>query len=150
MSVERTPAVSRTLNVCKRRECSGAGWTAARNAPGSFALFGGNALVKESIFKLKNHKDATVFQDFCASIGGATASITIAAPLDVIKTRIQNRDFRHPESGVVILRRLLAEEGVSAFFKGLTPKLMVVGPKLVFSMTVANQMIVYFERFQSH
>lgn len=48
-----------------------------------------------------------------------TNSITVAAPLDVIKTRIQNRPFDSPESGTTIVRRLLANEGPSAFFKGL-------------------------------
>ena len=33
----------------------GAGWTAARNAPGSFALFGGSAWAKEKIFKLEDY-----------------------------------------------------------------------------------------------
>ena len=56
----------------------GAGWTAARNAPGSFALFGGSAFVKEYIFKLKNYKDATWGMDFCASVAGAMSSITVA------------------------------------------------------------------------
>jgi hypothetical protein len=53
----------------------GAGWTAARNAPGSFALFGGSALCKEYLFRLKNFNDATFFQNFVASICGASASI---------------------------------------------------------------------------
>jgi len=37
-------------------------------------------------------------------------------------------------------------EGMGAFFKGLTPKLLVVGPKLIFSFTVAQQMMGFFER----
>jgi hypothetical protein len=53
----------------------GAGWTAARNAPGSFALFGGSALCKEYLFQLENFNDATFFQNFVASISGASASI---------------------------------------------------------------------------
>mmetsp|Transcript_40727 Transcript_40727/g.53644 ORF Transcript_40727/g.53644 Transcript_40727/m.53644 type:complete len:322 (+) Transcript_40727:154-1119(+) len=124
----------------------GAGWTAARNAPGSFALFGGSSFTKEYIFKLENYSDATFFQDTIASVAGATASITVAAPLDVVKTRIQNRPFDSPESGVTILRNLVRNEGFGAFFKGLTPKLLVVGPKLIFSFTVAQQMIGFFER----
>ena len=59
----------------------GAGWTAARNAPGSFALFGGSAFVKEYIFSLEDYGRATFFQNFAASIGGAIASITISAPV---------------------------------------------------------------------
>lgn len=51
----------------------GAGWTAARNAPGSFALFGGASVVKEYIFELERPGDATLFQAFCASIAGAVS-----------------------------------------------------------------------------
>jgi hypothetical protein len=38
------------------------------------------------------------------------------------------------------------KEGFGAFFKGLTPKLAVVGPKLVFSFTVAQQLMSIFEK----
>mmetsp|Transcript_3760 Transcript_3760/g.10927 ORF Transcript_3760/g.10927 Transcript_3760/m.10927 type:complete len:320 (-) Transcript_3760:325-1284(-) len=122
----------------------GAGWTAARNAPGSFALFGGSALMHHGVFGLENTKEATFAQNFAASIVGAVASITVAAPLDVIKTRVQNRPFDAPESGVQIVRNLIRDEGPTAFFKGLTPKIMVVGPKLIFSYTVAMTMINWF------
>ncbi|CAG8551676.1 11991_t:CDS:2 [Ambispora leptoticha] len=122
-------------------------WTAARNAPGSFALFGGSAVVKEYIFGLKDYNKATFFQNFCASIGGATASITVAQPLDIIKTRIQKRPFDAPESGMKILSDMVKKEGLSSFVKGLTPKLVVVGPKLVFSFTVAQQLIPLLDNF---
>lgn len=125
---------------------SGAGWTAARNAPGSFALFGGSAFVKEYLFSLKDYNEATFMQNFCASIGGAVASITVAAPLDVVKTRIQNRNFDNPESGVNIIKNLIKQEGFGGFFKGLTPKILVVGPKLIFSFTIAQQLIPVFHR----
>lgn len=59
----------------------GAGWTAARNAPGSFALFGASAMVKDRVFGIEDHAKATFFHNFCASIAGAIASITISAPV---------------------------------------------------------------------
>jgi hypothetical protein len=124
----------------------GGAWTAARNAPGSFALFGGSAVCKEYIFKLENYNNATVFQDSVASVVGAVASITVAAPLDVIKTRIQNKPFDSKENGVTILRNLISKEGFGAFFKGLSPKIIFVGPKLVFSFTIAQQMMNYFDK----
>jgi len=120
----------------------GAGWTAARNAPGSFALFGGSALMKQ-LMGVKEGK-ATWTQDALASVAGATASITVAAPLDVIKTRLQSGTST--ESGSTILVNLVKTEGPGAFFRGLWPKLLVVGPKLVFSFTVAQQMISVFEK----
>ncbi|CAJ0762491.1 15576_t:CDS:2, partial [Entrophospora sp. SA101] len=85
-------------------------WTAARNAPGSFALFGGSAFVKEYLFGLKDYSKATFLQNFCASIGGAIASISVAQPLDVVKTRIQNRPFDSPETGTQIIRKMILKE----------------------------------------
>uniref|UniRef100_A0A7S2IGR9 Mitochondrial carrier protein n=1 Tax=Helicotheca tamesis TaxID=374047 RepID=A0A7S2IGR9_9STRA len=122
----------------------GAGWTAARNAPGSFALFGGNTAAKAFMGIGDDRDRATWTQDALASCAGAIASITVAQPLDVIKTRIQSRPFNSPESGMSIISNLVKNEGFGAFFKGLTPKLMVVGPKLVFSFTIAQHTIAYF------
>lgn len=128
----------------------GAGWTVARNAPGSFALFGGNTAAKTYMGVGEDGERATWAQDAMASCAGATASITVAQPLDVIKTRIQNRPFNSPESGVSILKNLVKNEGIGGFFKGLTPKLLVVGPKLVFSFTIAQHTIAYFTTKFSH
>ncbi|KAJ2161143.1 high copy suppressor of abf2 [Coemansia sp. RSA 552] len=123
----------------------GAGWTVMRNAPGSFALFGGSAFVKEFVFDLDNYNNATFVQNFFASIGGAVASLTVSAPMDVIKTRIQARSFDCPESGMTIVRKMVQQEGFTSFFKGLTPKILVVGPKLVFGFTLAQWFIPTFD-----
>ena len=120
----------------------GWGWTMARNAPGSFAvrilsffppphltdlfyflqLFGASAVTKEYVLGVTDYQKATWTQNFIASIAGAVASITVAAPLDTIKTRIQNANFEKKVSGVTVLKDLVREEGPTAFFKGLTPK----------------------------
>ncbi|RDL38420.1 Uncharacterized protein BP5553_02760 [Venustampulla echinocandica] len=81
----------------------GWGWTAARNAPGSFALFGGSAFTKGYLYGLTDYNKATWLQNFVASIAGASASLVVSAPLDVIKTRIQNRNFDNPKSGFQIV-----------------------------------------------
>lgn len=123
----------------------GWGWTAARNAPGSFALFGGSAFTKEYLFALNDYNKASWFQNFVASIAGASASLVVSAPLDVIKTRIQNRNFENPESGFRILSNMAKHEGMSSFFKGLVPKLLMTGPKLVFSFWLAQTLIPAFD-----
>ncbi|CDK29302.1 unnamed protein product [Kuraishia capsulata CBS 1993] len=123
----------------------GWGWTAARNAPGSFALFGGNAFAKEYIFGLSDYTSASWYQNFVASIFGASSSLIVSAPLDVIKTRIQNRNFENPESGFTILKNMAKNEGITSFFKGLTPKLLTTGPKLVFSFALAQTLIPAFD-----
>lgn len=117
----------------------------ARNLPGSFALFGGNAFAKEYIFHLKDYSSATMAQNFGTSICGACASLIISAPLDVIKTRIQNKDFASKETGVSIVKNMVKNEGITSFFKGLTPKLLTTGPKLVFSFAMAQTLIPAFD-----
>ncbi|ODO11960.1 hypothetical protein I350_00744 [Cryptococcus amylolentus CBS 6273] len=125
----------------------GWGWTMARNAPGSFALFGGSAVTKEFLFNLSDYSSATWSQNFVASIAGAVASITVAAPLDVVKTRIQNANFGSQVGGATIIKEMIKTEGMGAFFKGLTPKILVVGPKLVFSYTLAQSLIPFFGKY---
>ncbi|AMD22955.1 HHR186Cp [Eremothecium sinecaudum] len=127
----------------------GWGWTAARNAPGSFALFGGNAFAKEYILGLKDYSKATWNENFISSIFGASASLIVSAPLDVIKTRIQNKSFESSETGFTIVKNTLKNEGISAFFKGLTPKLLTTGPKLVFSFAIAQTLIPVFDNLFS-
>ncbi|KAK5141633.1 hypothetical protein LTR04_002528 [Oleoguttula sp. CCFEE 6159] len=124
----------------------GWGWTAARNAPGSFALFGGSAAAKQYYYHLSDYNAATWSQNFVASIAGASASLIVSAPLDVIKTRIQNRNFEEKESGFRIVSRMARQEGFTSFFKGLTPKLLMTGPKLVFSFWLAQTLIPAFNK----
>ncbi|XMA10664.1 hypothetical protein WAI453_003455 [Rhynchosporium graminicola] len=123
----------------------GWGWTAARNAPGSFALFGGSAFTKGYLYGLDDYNKASWLQNFVASIAGASASLLVSAPLDVIKTRIQNRNFENPESGFRIISSMMKNEGPSSFFKGLVPKLLMTGPKLVFSFWLAQTLIPAFD-----
>jgi hypothetical protein len=48
---------------------------------------------------------------------------------------------------MTIIREMIRTEGVGAFFKGLTPKILVVGPKLVFSYTLAQSLIPFFGKY---
>lgn len=124
----------------------GWGWTAARNAPGSFALFGGSAAAKQYLYKLEDYNSASWSQNFVASIAGSSASLIVSAPLDVVKTRIQNRNFEIKETGARVIANMLKYEGPSAFFKGLVPKLLMTGPKLTFSFWLAQTLIPAFNK----
>jgi hypothetical protein len=67
---------------------AGTTWTILRNAPGSFALFGGSAFTKDYVFGLQDYASATWTQNFVASIAGSVSSIAISQPLDVIKSEL--------------------------------------------------------------
>jgi len=115
--------------------------TMLRNAPGSFALFGGNAFAKNYLLKIEDGKKASFAQTFISSSIGSMCSLIVSSPMDVVKTRIQQTNFGESESALKIAGKLLAQEGPQAFFKGITPKLLTVGPKLVFSFTIAQFLI---------
>lgn len=63
------------------------------------------------------------------------------------QTRIQNANFNSQVGGMTIIRDMIRTEGMGAFFKGLTPKILVVGPKLVFSYTLAQSLIPFFGKY---
>jgi len=117
---------------------AGIGATITRNAPGSFFLFGGTAFCKDVIFGLENYSDATWAQNFAASTCGSVASVALTNPMDVIKTRVQNKQFGEKVSAGHVIKQLLKNEGATAFFKGLSPKLVASVPKLVFAYTVTE------------
>jgi 1,2-phenylacetyl-CoA epoxidase catalytic subunit len=74
------------------------------------------------VLGVADYSQATWSQNFIASVAGAIASITVAAPLDTVKTRIQNANFEQKVPGWTVVKDLVRNEGASAFFKGLTPK----------------------------
>jgi hypothetical protein len=43
-----------------------------------------------------------------------------------------------------IVRNMYKQEGIGGFFKGAIPKVAVVGPKLIFSFTLAQYLINMF------
>ncbi|TPX75017.1 hypothetical protein CcCBS67573_g03709 [Chytriomyces confervae] len=122
----------------------GASWTAARNSFGCFALFGTSTFIKDNVFDLYNNPNnpqsaATLQQHFIASLSGACASIVVAAPLDVIKVRMQATSLNAASvSGFSIVRELLVNEGYRALMKGVGPKLLASAPKVTFSFTIAQ------------
>lgn len=119
--------------------------TMTRNAPGSFALFGGTAFTKEVIFGLEDYRKATFLQNSIASLVGSCLSIAITQPADLLKTRVQNKAFGTSVSAASIFAEVLRQEGVTAFFKGLTPKIIASAPKLVFAYTLTE----YFAKLLS-
>eukprot|EP01087_Luapelamoeba_hula_P017243 TRINITY_DN5418_c0_g1_i1.p1 TRINITY_DN5418_c0_g1~~TRINITY_DN5418_c0_g1_i1.p1 ORF type:complete len:373 (-),score=80.16 TRINITY_DN5418_c0_g1_i1:141-1259(-) len=146
---------------------AGAGITIVRNIPGSFALFGGSALARDYLFGINDPRKATFWQHLVAASVGASISILLTSPLDVVKTRVQTRafDLSFPTAGAAahnnnnnntthtkpltargVWRELLREEGLRAGYKGVLPKLLTIGPKVVLSYTMAQCFIGQFSR----
>ncbi|KAJ3216078.1 hypothetical protein HDU67_009958 [Dinochytrium kinnereticum] len=122
----------------------GATWTATRNSVGCFALFGTSVFVKDRVFLLEDHRRATFLQTFLSSVAGACASIAVAAPLDVVKVRVQAAPLDAPISGWRVVEAMVRTEGLGAFGKGVIPKMLASAPKVTFSFTIAQTIANWF------
>ena len=120
--------------------------TTMRNMIGRGNLFFTNTWMRENVFKKTNQWDMTFVEYNIISVVSISTSILLTAPFDVIKTRIQNRNFGSSDSMIDISRRILLEEGPRGFFKGLNTKLFVIGPKIMFSFSMSQTLISYFEK----
>lgn len=147
---QTNPAIFKNCNVFhiikteKFNLYNGLGWTMARNFPGSFALFGVEAVVKSYIFHVEKPSEAKAWQTVIASASGTAASIWLTNPLDVIKTRIQARSGA--VNGFSLAADLVKEEGVKAFFKGALLKLLTQGPKVTASFALSQLFTQWLDR----
>jgi hypothetical protein len=135
---------------------AGASTTAVRNAPGSFLLFFGACTTKDVVFGLEDYRSATFFQNTVAGTVGACAGVIFTSPMDVVKTRIQSQGFSGGggagaanKSGLGIVADVIRAEGVSAFYKGITPKLVTSAPKLIFSYTMTEYFVKKLSAFRN-
>jgi hypothetical protein len=112
--------------------------TASRNALGTFLLFGGTAATKQFFFQLEDFRKASFAENVFSSTVGACLGVVCTSPADVIKTRIQNKNFGEKTSGARLFLKICRTEGPSAFFKGIVPKVATTAPRLVLAFTLTE------------
>lgn len=82
-------------------------------------------------------------------ISGALGPLS-NAPLDTIKTRMQREGGASSESGMSrflrITKQLIAQEGVHALYKGITPRIMRVAPGQAVTFTVYEYIRTVLEK----
>ena len=118
----------------------GVGWAVARNAPGSFVLFGLNTAVQSFMRREDLETTPTLLQEAAGSVAGVAGSTLITNPVDVVKTRLQATPLGEETTGVKIAAFLLRNEGASAFLKGIGPRLLLTGPKVALTMTLVQHL----------
>jgi len=144
--LKKVPMIKIMQDIGLKGLYAGAVTTMVRNFFGSFSLFGVNSLVKESL-KGKDKKDTSVFEFILSSTAGSVTSILVACPLDVVKTRLQSGKFDAAKTSMIsAVIKIQREEGFGAFFKGSVVKVLTIGPKLIFSFTLAQYLIQLFDK----
>lgn len=119
----------------------GAAITSCRNfiAMGNFFMV--NSIVREFIFNKQEPWNLSFTQYLISSSCASLCSITSSSPFDVIKTRVQNKDFGKKSNSFIVVKEILNKEGFSAFYKGLGTKLVTIGPKIVFTYSITQYLI---------
>ena len=119
----------------------GAAITSGRNfiAMGNFFMI--NSIVREFIFNKHDPWNLTFTQYVFSSTCASFCSITSSSPFDVIKTRVQNKDFGKKSNSLMVVKDIIKNEGIGAFYKGLGTKLITIGPKIVFTYSITQYFI---------
>jgi len=130
-----------------------------RDVPFSFVYFpiyyeASGHLKKSDMFR--NSSDTSIALVAGAIAGTAAAAIT--TPLDVIKTRVHANarrsdippglgPFFRKEIGLVkdVFARTLKEEGPTAFFKGVVPRVLIISPLFGITMTTYQKFVSLFD-----
>lgn len=101
-----------------------------RNAVWNCCFFGTAGLRKFYSHKLGKEASApvqTAINFVCGASGGALG-VMLNTPFDVVKTRMQDCTQKVPYNGISpSLRRIATEEGVSALYKGIKPRVFRLG-----------------------
>lgn len=119
----------------------GATITLARNFTAMGNFFMVNSIVREFIFDKQTPWGLSLSQYvFSASIA-SFFSITSSSPFDVVKTRVQNKDFGKNSNSLIVVYDIFKNEGYRAFYKGLGTKLVTIGPKIVFTYATSQYFI---------
>ena len=121
--------------------------TTGRNVVAIGNLYFMNSLIREYYFKESNQRKLSFNQYLFISFFTTNMSIFLTSPFDVIKTRMQNKNFGKQPLVTNLLYSLIKNEGFTALYKGLIPKLFTIGPKITFSFTMAQYFITQFELY---
>jgi len=119
----------------------GAPITATRNfiAMGNFFMV--NSIVREFLFDTQGPWNLSFAQYAFSSMCASFCSISSSSPFDVIKTRVQNKDFGKKSNSLMVIKDIISSEGIGAFYKGLGTKLITIGPKIVFTYSITQYLI---------
>lgn len=119
----------------------GVALTAARQASNQGVNFTVYAELKSKLQELQPQYDQLPSwqTSIIGLISGALGPLS-NAPLDTIKTRMQREGGASKESGLSrftrITKQLIAQEGIHALYKGITPRIMRVAPGQAVTFTV--------------
>ncbi|KAK6543830.1 hypothetical protein TWF694_000558 [Orbilia ellipsospora] len=127
----------------------GVSLTALRQATNQAANFTAYTQMKQYALKYQGVEELPSYQHLCLGLVSGAMGPFSNAPIDTIKTRLQKSAA---EPGVSAWRRITSiagdmwrHEGVSAFYKGITPRVMRVAPGQAVTFMVYERIRAWME-----
>lgn len=115
---------------------AGAGITALRNIKAWGTLYLVDDLVKMHGFNLNSTDQITFKQKLTASFAGSLTAVVISNPTDVVKTGVQKDNL----SAVTVAKKIVTQNGLRGFLKGVCPRLFAVTPRLTVVKTASEHL----------
>lgn len=100
-------------------------------------------MTKDNINNPNNNLQNKALTPLFGAIAGAT-SVLGNTPLDVVKTRMQSLEAHKYRSTLDCCKKIYRNEGLLAFYKGLSPRLVKVSLEVAIAFTMYNTFIDLF------
>lgn len=89
---------------------------------------------------LDNYFKSATFKDFVAGCFAGICSVMVNNPIDVVKTQLQGLDAQKYSGTVDCFTKIMRNEGLMGFYKGVTPRMMRVSLDVALTFTIFNKM----------
>lgn len=106
-------------------------------AAGELATYDHSKHTIQRYFKLEGGDIRT---HICASLITGIVATTVAAPFDLIKTRMMRNEDRAPPSILQLVRQSVKKEGLSVLMRGWWPAYMRLGPHAIICFPILEQL----------
>jgi hypothetical protein len=112
-----------------------------------FATYEKLKLFFKSSFKFENKNTMPFYINLVSASIASIISSIITTPLDLVKTRIQVNDNNFkPYKGIIsTFGRIIKEEGFSALFLGIKPRILWLASGTTLSMVIYEEMKKYLK-----
>ncbi|KAK6099354.1 hypothetical protein MT418_000780 [Batrachochytrium dendrobatidis] len=113
--------------------------TLARDVPFSFVFFPMVAILKKALTPAHTNGEAPFSVIFSSGIVSGAIASAVVTPMDVVKTRLQviAKPGDKVYTGMMhCYRDILKNEGCTALFKGVVPRMMIVSPLFAIAVLI--------------
>ncbi|KAF0687905.1 Aste57867_20397 [Aphanomyces stellatus] len=125
--------------------------TIGRQGLNQACSFWSNTFLKKNVWKLEDGQTLSPWKSMLTGMLGAIPGPCINCPMDVVKTRMMAQENGKGVSGkytglVQACQLIAKEEGVTALYKGLVPRLTRLCPSYGIQWLVMDQVCSYFSQ----